>query len=88
MGKGDGGEDGVKAKARKGRDKTRRTYELNGKNSAKHVRLRVAQTSNVQACSWQCAAFMHRHINRPCFLAQAPPVTRSISGSLISKPGR
>ena len=36
MGKGDGGEDGVKAKARKGRDKSRRTYELNGKNSAKH----------------------------------------------------
>lgn len=65
MGKGDGGEDGVKAKARKGRDKSRRTYELNGKNSAKHVRLRVAQTSNVQACSWQCAAFMHRHVNRP-----------------------
>jgi len=34
--------EGVRTKTRKGSDKARRTFELHGSNSAKHVRVREA----------------------------------------------
>jgi hypothetical protein len=43
------GEDGVKAKGRKGKDKARRTRDLHGSYSAKHLRLREEVHAKAQA---------------------------------------
>jgi len=39
-------EEGVKQQRRKGSDKQRRSFELNGKHSTKHLRLREAHREN------------------------------------------
>jgi hypothetical protein len=41
-------EDGVKAKGRKGKDKARRTRDLNGSYSAKHLRIRTEAHANAK----------------------------------------